>query len=105
MDEFLNKTKNQIKNLNSLSKINPHKHWRYLVNIFFVFVFMLILSSFYLMYQIKNQQIYQVNPSSGQEAVLINEELLEKVRQSFNEKLITQEEIKNGLRSYVDPSF
>lgn len=105
MNDYLNKIKDKTKNLISFNKINPHDHWKYLVNIFFVFVFLLILLSFYLMYQIKNQQIYQVNPSSEKETVLINEKLLEKVRQFYTDKLLIQEEIRNGLRSYKDPSF
>lgn len=105
MNDYLNKIKDKIKNLISFNKIKPHEHWKYLVNIFFVLIFLLILISFYLMYQIKNQQIYQVNPTSSQETVLVNEKLLEKVKKSYLDKSLIQDEIKNGLRSYKDPSF
>jgi type II secretory pathway component PulC len=96
---------NKIKIITSFNKIKPHEHWEYLINIFFIIIFILILLSFYLMYQIKNQQIYQVNPTTKDETVLINEKILNKVKTIFDNKLIVEKEIKDGLKSYPDPSL
>lgn len=105
MNDFFNKTRNKIIKFISFDEINPHEHWKYLINIFFILIFILILLSFYLMYQIKNQQIYQVIPTEEEKVVTVNEKLLEEVKQSFADKSIIQNETKEGLKSYKDPSL
>ncbi len=105
MNDFFTKIKNKATKFISFDELNLHEHWRYLINIFFALVFLLILLSFYLMYQIKNQQIYQVVPIEDEEVVTVNEKLLEEVRQSFADKLLIQKETKEGIKSYQDPSL
>lgn len=57
------------------------------------------------MYQIKNQQIFQVIPTGEEKVITVNEKLLEEVKQSFVDKLLIQKETKEGIKSYPDPSF
>lgn len=96
---------NQIKKFFSFKKINPHNHWRKLLTIFLVLIFILIIFSFYLLYRIKNQKIFQIEPKSDKSAVLINEKLLEKINDSFDQKETKTKEIKDGLKSFKDPSI
>lgn len=104
MKESLIKIKNKIKGFTPFKKISPHIHWRNLLYVFFVIMIVLIVFSFYLLYQIKNQQIFQVTSSSTGLSSLINEKLLEKVNESFGVKLIKTKEIEDGLTTYKDPS-
>ena len=105
MEEFLLKIKNKLKDFISFKKLNPHNHWKNLLYVFLVIIITLIIFSFYLLYQIKNQQIFQITPPSTGLSSLMNEKLLEKVNESFDIKLIKTKEIQNGLTSYKDPSI
>lgn len=105
MNNFFSKTKSRVIKFISFDEINPHEHWKYLINVFFILIFILILWSFYLMYQIKNQQIFQVISIGEEKVVMVNEKLLEEVKQSFVDKLLIQKETKEGIKSYPDPSF
>jgi len=101
LDNVLNKVKKFI----SFKKINPHKHWRNLLYIFFVIIIILVLFSFYILYKIKNQEIFQIKPKPTDSTLLINEKLLEKVTESFNQKLIKEKEARDGVKIYKDPSI
>jgi len=105
MKEFLLKIKNKAKGFSLFKKINPHQHWKRLLHIFSIFLLILIIFSFYLLYKIKNQQIFQATDKSVITPNLINEKLLKKVTESFDTKLIKEKEIKEGLGSYKDPSI
>lgn len=105
MNYFFKKIKNKINNLFSLNKINPHLDWRNLLFVFFTIVILLILLSLYFLYQIKNQQIFQVVSTIPSSPNIIKEELLLKTEDSFKEKLIKQKEIKNNIKLYLDPSL
>ena len=105
MKVFLKKFKNKIKKLISLKKINPHKHWKILLHVFFIVITLLILFSFYLLYKIKNQQIFKINPESNEATILIDKKLLKKVEESFDKKSTKVQEIKEGLKKYEDPSL
>jgi len=105
MNNFFIKIQNQTVKFISFDEINPHKHWKYLINIFFIFIFILILLSFYFMYQIKNQQIFQVIPTSTEKSILINENLLKNTEQYFFEKSVIEKEIREGNKYYPDPSL
>lgn len=105
MKEFLIKIKNKLKSLIPFRKVNPHVYWNILLYIFFIIIIALILFSLYLLYEIKNQQIFQITSSSSQSSSLINEKLLNKVTESFNINLIKEKEIKNDINLYKDPSI
>ncbi len=105
MEKSLRGIKNKIKKSLSLKKINPNNHWKFLIYVFFTVIVILIISSFYLLYKIKNQQIFQTEKVKEEQPVLMNEKLLEKVNESFNQKILREKEIKDGLKSYKDPSI
>jgi len=104
MKTFLLKIKNITKGLLSFRKINPHNHWKNLLHVFFILVIILIIFSFYLLFEIKNQQIFQITTKPVETTSLMNEKLLKKVTESFDSKLIKEKEIRENLVSYKDPS-
>jgi len=105
MKEYLPHIKDKIKKTISFKNINPHLHWRNLLYVFFVAVICLVMFSFYILYEIKNQQIFQVKNTPEEQKSLINEKFLDQISKSFNAKLVKQSEIENGTFQYKDPSF
>lgn len=104
MNTFLIKIKNLPRVVHNFFKINPHRHWMVLLYIFFGLVLFLILFSFYLLYEIKTEQIFQV--SVIQEKIsLLKEDLLEKTIESFDNKAKREVDIKNNPPVYSDPSL
>ena len=99
------KIKVQSRNVLSFQNINPHMHWNKLLIFFLLLIFILVLFSFYILYKIKNQQIFQIEPKSDESPTLINENLLEEVNKRFEQKEFKSNEIKNGLKLYKDPSI
>ncbi|HAE36945.1 MAG: hypothetical protein UR85_C0002G0006 [Candidatus Nomurabacteria bacterium GW2011_GWF2_35_66] len=105
MNTFLLKIKNQIKRIKNFFIINPHKHWMFLVYIFFISILILILFSFYLLYMIKSEKIFQVKTEQSEKHVLLNEDLLKKTTDLYDSKAKKEAEIKNSLPPYKDPSI
>lgn len=99
------KIKPKQKTLQGPSIINPHKHWGILLSIFSVIIFCLIVFSLYLLYQIKNDQIFQVVPTEQENSRFIKEDLLKSVTESFDQKSKKENELKNNPLSYPDPSL
>jgi hypothetical protein len=105
MNNLFKKVENRIKGLHKARLINPHVHWTMLVQLFLVMALILIIFGFYLLYKIRNEQIFQTTPSfSSNPPSLIKEELLEKVTNSFKKKEILNKEIEAGSISFSDPS-
>ena len=104
MEKLFIKIKNKIRSVISFDTINPHNHWKVLLYVFFTIIIILIILSLFFLYKIKNQQIFQVRSKATEMSNLIDDKLLKKVTESFNNKLIKSKEIKNGDYSYKDPS-
>jgi len=105
MKNFFGKIKNKIKVLHKSRLINPHIHWTTLVRLFLFLAFLLIIFGFYLLYKIKNEQIFQVAPSTKESTPsLVNEKLFKKIKESFDGKTIRTKEIENGQILFSDPS-
>jgi hypothetical protein len=105
MTNFLIKIKDRVKKIIPFRKLNPLTYWDNLLRIFFIIVIGLIIFSFYLLYQIKHQQIFQIKTDSTNGSHLINEKLLDKVMELFESKKTRTEEIKNTKEVYKDPSI
>lgn len=99
------KIKEKFNKKPKISSINPHTHWAGLLNMFFIVVTILILFSFFLLYKIKTQQIFQVKEKIEVSPSIINEKVLNRVNEFFENKSIKENEIKNGLKTYEDPSL
>lgn len=92
-------------NLEVASSINPHKHWVILLWFFFGVVIVLIMFSLFLLYQIKNDQIFQVAPTVLENNQKIKEDLLKNVTDSFNQKAQKESDLKINTPVYKDPSL
>lgn len=99
------KLKIQITKPSASNRVNPHSHWAILLNIFFIVITILILFSFFLLYKIKTQQIFQVEIKTEASPSIIKEKLLDRVNEYFDNKSLKENEIKNGLKTYQDPSL
>ena len=104
MKDSMPKIKNKIRSSLSFKKMNPHLHWKRLMYFFIVLVVLLVVFSIYLLFKIKNDQIFQIDSNSNMEPKLVDEKLLQKVTESFESKLIKEKEIKSGTKTYKDPS-
>jgi len=105
MKNILIKINNQIKIISNFFKINPHKHWSLLLYIFLILAFLLILFSFYLLYEIKNEQIFQVTIGQKQNTILLNEKLLRNTTELYEQKASKVSNAKNSTSLYSDPSL
>ena len=105
MNDYLIKFKNQIKSIISFKKINSHKHWSNLLYVFFTITIILIIFSLYLLLAIKKEQEFLITPNYTGAPNLINEKLNKKVTEYFDQKLQKENEIKDGIKTYIDPSL
>lgn len=85
--------------------INPHKHWILLLQFFSIGVLTLIVFSVYVLYKIKNDQIFQTASVLLDNNKSIKEDLLKNVTESFKIKSKNETEIINNPSSYPDPSL
>ncbi len=104
MNNLLTKIKNRFKGLHKSRFINPHRHWAFLIQLFLSVILILIIFSFYLLYKIRNEQIFQVNEEPTTPVSLIKEKLLEETLESFDQKKERTRDIKAGLVELKDPS-
>jgi hypothetical protein len=85
--------------------VNPHKHWRLLLQIFSIVFICLIIFSFYLLYEIKNEQIFQINKTVDIPVNIIKEKTFKNVTDFLQQRKETQNSIKNNLSPRIDPSL
>ncbi len=105
MNNFSLKIKNKLKLISDFLKINPHRHWIFLLYVFFVLNIILIIFSLYLLYEIKNEQIFQIKIDKQIKQTLLKDDLLKKVTDLYDAKAKIEQEIKNKPFLYSDPSF
>ncbi len=105
MNKIFLKIKNQLKIFNDFFKINPHRQWSFLLSMFFVLVSIVILFSLYLLYEIKNEKIFQIKIVKHEKGTLLKDDLLEKITDLYKVKAEKEEEINKNQPIYSDPSF
>ena len=72
---------------------------------FFVVVFVLIIFSIYILFEIRDEDIFQVTSNQAPEQLsLMNEKLFDKITKSFELKESMRLELENREVSYKDPS-
>lgn len=86
-------------------KVNPNKHWVFLLYTFFGMILILILFSFYLLYEIKNDQIFQVKLEIKEKKNLLKEDSLNRITNLFDQKNQRTLELNSGASLYKDPSI
>ncbi len=104
MIKLFSKNKNNSKYKDIGSVLDPHKHWILLLWMFLVLVATLILFSLYLLFQIRNDQVFQVKATLDDKPAILKDDLLKKVTDSFEEKSKKEAELKTNPPSYEDPS-
>ena len=107
MQNILNKIKSMFKKkgAESPSMINPHNHWMVILWVFLVISILLIIFSFYLLYKIKQEEIFQVAPTNNDNTSLLKENLLNSVMQTFDNQEKKEAELKNAPKVFKDPSL
>lgn len=86
MKTILIKIKEFFRKIINFFNINPHKHWNVLLLVFFVLTVLLISFSLYILFEIKNDKIFQTKIIENENRILLKEDLLEKTMESFNVK-------------------
>lgn len=107
MNNTLEKIKNTFsrKIIHKKDTVNPHGNWKFILRIFFIIVSCLILFTFYILYQIKNEQIFQVTPKSVTPPSPIKQNLLKSITESFNKKSEKTIQLKTSPVTHSDPSI
>jgi len=105
MNNLLIQIKNKIGSINNFFKINPHKHWNFILSIFLILICCLVLFSFYLLYQIKNEQIFQVSKTEPINTVLLKEPMLKNINEIYDKRASNVLDIKSKPSVYSDPSL
>lgn len=105
MNNFILKIKVILKKLNNFFKMNPHKQWNALLYLFFIITSLLILFSLYLLYKIKNEEIFQVVAEQQNAPTVLKEDLLRNINNLSEKKLKRTAETNNNASVYSDPSL
>ena len=107
MKDFIQKIKAKFakKKTWESDQINPHKHWIVMLLSFLIIGGLLIVFSLYILYKIKNEQIFQSAPSTNTNSSNIKENLIKQVTDTFEKKAQKTSEIKNNSTIFKDPSL
>lgn len=84
---------------------NPHYHWTILLRVFGFIGLCLFAFSIYLLFKIKNDQIFQLSNTTSPKTISVNEKSLKKVIEIFEIKKVTFEKIKTSPSVYQDLSL
>ena len=105
MHNFLDKFKKSSTTLPLHKTMNPHKHWIVMLWVFCGVAMVLIIFSLYLLYSIKNEQVFQVVSTENKPASLLKEKLLDSTLSSLKIKDDKEKELMAHPLVYPDPSF
>ena len=105
MNNFLLKINRLLKSIKDFFKINPHKHWIFVLYTFFILVSILIIFSLYLLYKIKEEKVFQVEINQSSTQSLLKESLLKKTTDLQDEKAQKVINLMNNPPVYKDPSL
>lgn len=104
MINIFKKTKKQ-NYLTSSGLQNANEHWHMLLRDFFILLFLLVLYSLYLLYQIRNDQASLPNSNLQTKPAELKQNLLKNVTESFDKKANNTKNILENSPSYKDPSL
>jgi hypothetical protein len=105
MINFFKKNKNKIKKSGFSFRVNPHKHWKFLLKMFCFSSILLIVFGLFIFYRINSEQIKEIEKVEPTRKNIIKEKLLEEMVSLFEEKRMKTENIKNSLFEFKDPSI
>lgn len=99
--QFQNKQKVNHK----IKRVNPHLSWIILLRFVFAIIIILMGGSLYLMYQIKNDQIFNKNYEPEIPTSVLDKNLLDKVNKIFSNRDANKDVIESNDLLYKDPSL
>lgn len=107
MKNILQKIKSIFKHKTIIERpdIDPHKHWVRLLGVFALTIIALIIFSFYVLYEIKNDTFTKDGSITPEDKVLLKEELLKEVLDLQSKKALKEKQIRTEPTIYKDPSF
>ncbi len=85
--------------------MNPHRHWAFLLYFFSSITILLIIFSLYLLYEIKNEQIFQVKINTESKGTVLKEASLKRIISDFDGKSLKEQKIIENPPIYKDPSI
>lgn len=105
MNKFLKKIEfKKNKTTKKVGVMNPHRYWSVMIKSFLILISLFILLGFYVLFKIKNEQIFQITPDKEVTPVLINEKLLDNFNTVLRDKENRTLEINKGQTNFSDPS-
>lgn len=105
MNNFLIKINRLGKLIKGFFKMNPHKHWIFMLYLFFIMVSILIFFSIYLLYKIKEEKVFQVDLNQNNIQSLLKDDLLKKITDLQDRKVQKIQDTINNPSLYKDPSI
>jgi len=105
MINFFKKNKYKVKKADFSLRVNPHKHWKFLLKMFYFSSVVLIAFGLFIFYRINSEQIKEIEKVEPTRKNIIKEKLLEEMIILFEEKNIKIENIKNSSFELKDPSI
>lgn len=105
MKNLFEKIKNIYNSLSEFFKINPHKHWVFLLYTFFILITIFIVASIYFIYLIREDKLFQVKIDQTEKKTILKEELLKKTTSFYEQRAENEMNVKNKASSYKDPSL
>jgi len=105
MNNIQLKIKSFFKKFVNFFNVDSRKHWAFLLYVFFTLATVLILFSLYLLYQIKNDKIFQVKIEQEAKKDILQDDLLKKTTNESNRKNNNILDLENKPFPYKDPSI
>lgn len=84
---------------------SPHRNWIILLTAFSLLVGVLIIFSLYLLFEIRDDNIFQIKPTINEKPENLNEDILKSTIDSFNQKLDYTKNINDNPPVFKDPSL
>jgi len=107
MKNILDKIKLLFKHENVAERhdINPHKHWVRILGVFAIVIIGLIIFSFYVLFEIKNDRFSKDSFIRKEDKAILKEDLLKEVLDSLYKKSLKEKQIRTEQVLYEDPSL
>ncbi len=97
-------SKKKVFNTKDQNYINPHRGWRNLIWVSTFLGLLLIVFSLYLFFQIKKDQLFNIEKVEEVKTEVINQKSLERIVNAFEQKGKNREKILNKEINFKDPS-
>lgn len=105
MINLFKKNNKKYKVLHKPKLMNPGEHWVLLIRIFIGMGIGLIIFSLYLLFLVKKDDGFNSNINySKKTPAFVEEDLLNKIKESIKKKNIKKGELEAGIISFTDPS-